>query len=732
VRKYAILLLCAGAFGCPSDPPDPTGRLERPSGLAVLDRETVTIEGSPLNREDLLIADSEAEGIKIVQYRGGLGTFVPAPVVFFPLIVSAPGFPTEIAVPVQAEPDHVYVLSTGSSEIHLLDVTPLTFGDSPLMGNQLIRSVDTTAFAPGLIPTDIEIVGTSASGDLLAVAFEGVSTVPDQLMVLAIGTESESVVATATIAALPRRIGVRGLGSADVRVLASSGTSSISEVALDPASGTVTGVRLVDAGGPTQDVLDAGEQGALAIRSDRPAVVHLVPGPLGLVRSDAIDDSPFTPIEERGTPEVRGLLDVHPSPIGAAAVGRVPALVPSPRVSVGAYTGLQQTPIDNEAGRVFRRSQGELPVLLLAHADGLLSYVVVEAETASVAMLTESRVARVSTSTVMSIEVIDPEAGNTVTGTCAATNVCPASESVDPGCPADIVRHEVASFATYRATYRGALAASQTPRFTRVTPEEQRYRISDPSVASYEDRLVQVGDRVLAQVQSQNCLNLESPIDVIATGTVTAVAGAELEVVFEEPFDIVESCDDAEVPELSERYEVYPGDESMVLARVQREEIFEVIARAPVVSNANGSAVEFTERLAVRISSPVPFSCTEGPGRTACANDIDCGVSRECSGGTVATGCAGTCAPTCDGSSIACIAGLVGRSCTRAEFEVYPTIPFVTSAADFSTQEPVPSVAPASAVFSTNRRTFLVSYPGSRVVMELVVSDTGNEIFHIR
>jgi hypothetical protein len=500
--------------------------------------------------------------------------------------------------------------------------------------------------------------------------------------------------------------------------------------------------------GPTEDIADAGAKGAFAIRSDRARVVHLVPGPDGLVRSDAIDASPFTPFPERGTPEARGTIDVHDSPIGAATVGLIanvetssPAdsnlegnfVVPSQQSSAAFYTGVSDPRISTEP-LVYASTDGPLPVLMLAHADGYVTFVVVRDTQAELVTAVESFVARVTTSTTMTVEAIDPEAG-TVIGACTGTNLCPQGGPNDSICPTEIVRFQTPNFTTYRATYRGALAWSQLPEITAVSSatSSSRYEIVDPQVRDFEERLVVPGDRVLLQVQNQSCDDPEAvPVEVIATGTVARVEGSALEVDFEPGVEIVRTCTGVEeLPFRSARYEVYPGDETMVLARQQGLEVIEVIARSPIVSGPNGSVVEFTDRLAMRLSSPVPFSCSEGQGSIPCSTTFDCGIGRSCNDLNELVGCAQTCTPSCESPEVlSCTRALVGRICTAADIDVVPTVPFVVHATQ--SDGGLSSVAPQGAVFSIDRQAFLISYPGSRSIVQIATSPNGYDVERIR
>ncbi len=724
--RALILISSLGivAGACRANPPTSTGRLVRPSGLLFLDRP----EESGNTREDLLITDSESEGVKILQFALDLnaGTtqlgFVPAPTVFFPLVVPAPGFPTEIAASHDQSTSikRAYVLSPGDAKLHVLDVTPLGFQQSALAkpGNRLLRSIDLAEVAGNdLIPTDVEVAATIGDVDLVAVSFQSLESQGDELALFRLGIETDMLVGTASLADSPRRISVRGVGTPEVQILASSGSNSITQVALDPnAADPVVAVQTTDVGGPTDELVDAGDRGAFAIRSDTARIVHLIPGPRWLRRSTAPDHSPLTPLDQRGSSELIGTLDVHPSPIGAAAVGFVSEFLDfNPQATANVVTGIGDSRITRHA---YGSPGGPLfPVLLLAHADGVLTFVVAETETASIATSVDTTVARVTTSTPMSIEAVDPDAGNASLGECNGLNMCSEDTTVATStCPHGIVHAPIPSFAFYRAVYRGALVTSQSPVFKPVesSTAAAAYSIADSTVSSFVDRLIVPNvDRVLTQVV---CTTADRTIALTATGTVTAVSPGEITVAYDPAFSL-DDC--ASAAAIASRYEVYPGDEEMVLVNVTQERILEVIERVPVVSDANGMSALFTERLAMRITALSPFSCLEGPGHTACASSTDCGEGRACSEIPVTPGCSRACSEACDGMAATCIPQLVGRQCSTADFDVLPTLPFQLSAAQPNGTSSLPAAAPANAVFSTLQRAWTISYPGSRVLVQL-------------
>ncbi len=130
-RFFALtaLALCA----CPSTPPDPAANLRRPSGLTIVPRAPdSTSSGNPLVRSDVFVADSEAEGVRVLQYEGAnFPAFLPAPVVLSNITVSTPGYPVAVAAAPNTASVRPYAIAPGQSVIHALHLPQATVGESP-------------------------------------------------------------------------------------------------------------------------------------------------------------------------------------------------------------------------------------------------------------------------------------------------------------------------------------------------------------------------------------------------------------------------------------------------------------------------------------------------------------------------------------------------------------------------------------------------------------------------
>src|SRR5262249_15363947 len=127
--SWAVVGICASS--CSPDQPLPLGNLNRPSGLLYIDRGE-TADGSEL-RGDLYFADSLAQGLRVIQFDriGGILTgtsttddfrYIPAPIIFFPLVIPTEGFPTRLALSRTSSDtlteDRIYALAPTTSKLY--------------------------------------------------------------------------------------------------------------------------------------------------------------------------------------------------------------------------------------------------------------------------------------------------------------------------------------------------------------------------------------------------------------------------------------------------------------------------------------------------------------------------------------------------------------------------------------------------------------------------------------
>jgi len=144
-RRIFAASLLFGFTACGDDVQDEAADLERPSGLVSLLRNG--------GRTDLVIADAEADGLRVLQLEGEDGEnlaarFVSAPAVFEPILIPAPGFPTVAAAfsgtassSISAT-RRVFALAPGSDALHATWVPTQPFGVTSTLieGHRLIGS----------------------------------------------------------------------------------------------------------------------------------------------------------------------------------------------------------------------------------------------------------------------------------------------------------------------------------------------------------------------------------------------------------------------------------------------------------------------------------------------------------------------------------------------------------------------------------------------------------------
>lgn len=234
--SLAVGLAAVGlaAVACDDDAANPVGDLSRPSGLLYVER--------PDNRGDLFIADSEVEGVRLLQFQlvndRLFQAFALAPAVFSPLIIPTPGFPTQMAfasetdgsAPASDPPckpaeegavrvsahagGRLYVLSAvGVSVdpisrdervgfIHIVDARDTSRDAFPARGSnpgleslgeiplqQVLEPVE----GPGLLllPVGVKVLRSTAFEDILAVVFDSLDDQPGQAALLKVNYPRE-------------------------------------------------------------------------------------------------------------------------------------------------------------------------------------------------------------------------------------------------------------------------------------------------------------------------------------------------------------------------------------------------------------------------------------------------------------------------------------------------------------------------------------------------------------
>ncbi|MCK6548099.1 hypothetical protein L6R52_19770 [Myxococcota bacterium] len=702
LRPLALVgLVTLGLAACNDSAPQASGVLSRPAGLAHLARTSSTA-ASP-RRATLFIADSEIQGVRVaeltqtVESDGSTSdTFrlVPGPVVYFPLVIPAAGFPTELVT--NTSGDRLYVLSPASKTLHVLDVSdPASASGTTYVP---IDEIPLGAYAPAwATPTALAVVGgAGASTDFVAVAFDAAGEGDSVLVGLTLSSDGTRVspVSTASVAIGhgPRELLVR-----DGAVLASSALSrTVSIVATATADDVLTfsSVTPVDVGGPTSELVAYGDDGIFAFRVDRPSVVFLEPMGATWVRSSRSFDSPYATTAERGSEEMMGLLQLRPSPAVSAAYG----VLPNALVSIDGDSSISLDEVA-ERGRV----------MAIVHVDGEVSFV-----SGSPPALRRNGPVGVT-----SLQRDAP--GLSLTSvTCDEPQACTTSVT-DPDCGAGLVTESLAEVfpQTIRVSYQGALAGSRsgTLTLTASSTAGAALTLADASVSSFSERLVRPGDHVLVELSMRpGCDELAPIVSTSTTVTVTATAADAL-VLAPVALDALAGCPEGVLPAARFDYEVYAAGEELVVARIDGVTVDHVFARAPIVDGV----ASLSGAINAEISAPGPLACTVSSGGAVCTDNAECGSGQTCN----ETG--GQCFLRCTCTSSACETDLV-RICPSLRVGVRGVggATVVLRPTSASTRP----AAPDEIVFSPLRRSFFVSEPGARQVAELV--SIPSQVFAIR
>ncbi|MEQ9499619.1 MAG: hypothetical protein RIT81_22220 [Deltaproteobacteria bacterium] len=750
-RAAVILTLAAWAWGCDQDPPVESANMRRPSGLIAIDR-TVSETST---RSDVLIVDSEAQGVRVLQYLhtddGGLGKrFLPGPVVFFPLLIAAPGYPTRIAM--NDDANRAFVIATvdvgldldtvreGRSYVHVLDVPELsTTARITPNDHILISSLDITEPEPGevFVPVDIVSLGEVGTGtsaaDRVAVGFDALGSgsgrvaIYDFLHSIAAGS-AELALEPFDVYEVPG--GVADLEVHDGRVYTTSifdsATSALANVVTEvhPVLGAV---RSLNAGGPTSGLVSAGPFGLLALRADIPSVVVFEGDPLN--RATRVYPSPYTPLEERGRGgDELGRIDLRNSPLGPAAFApNVPVLTVS-----SATTG------------------ADAPVVMVTHADGFASFLYAPAEDPS-------------SPETFGLGVVSEPAptGIYLAQGTASIDECVAETTLDvgdanPKC-GPIVQVATPGPGRYRARFRGAMVRSRNGNWAPTSSTEPRGILSDYAGISYTDRQVRAGDLVkMTALDLSNCRGEddEAPDEIEYDGVVTVVRDTSVEV---ELTDAAPGCTTGSFDVFF--YEIFPSGDEGVLVQLSAGTIVDVIERVPSVGTATAGPIRMTfggTRRPNGLLPPLAFDlltegrCTgDGPG-DICSSLLECAEGWGCvapsfntsteeqeqeetpepmDGEHVPTRVAGLarCEPSvCPQAAGRCMTEAFDRGCPGLEVTVLGTLSAEADLKQDSGQlaSSVPSAAPDDAVSFDAGRHFLVSYPGARSVVEVRTGST--------
>lgn len=780
-RTIAAFALLSAAIGCQDDQPDPTGDLERPSGLVLIERPT-TVERNggteiTVRRADLLIADSEAQGVRVQRFQETVtvstvtsmtGTvtetltststeraleFVLGPTVYFPLVIPAEGFPSELDAVAREDRARAYVLAP-AAPVRIPHADRELVGQANLLGKRdptapaepRLYVLDVTAPEPlaarstdegnrtlGYVPL-ADTAGEGVPVDVIAWAEEGANT--DRVAILyddldgggrLVGLDVDPEVGSPQLARLlatstaadvvpppvafevpvggaPRSV-VRmpaEAGDPVVMLVAVAGGPDLAQVTID---GAVTSTRAVPGIGPTARIVPIDARRALALRSDAAAVVVLEADASGaFARSTRTFRSPYAPLDARGPAAVPGRVDL-PQPATSGARGAPLGLV-----------GLEDA--------------ADVGAVMLALLDGHALFLRADTLEPVVEEPSEVTLVRSSAFDLTSASVRECD---------AATLAWCSDNDATPDVCAGLVQSPRAEDALYRATFRGPLLTQRDPLV--VLPPE-----SDTALVDFEVDLsrheLRVGDEVRIQAPGP-CVRDEATGETTGElmGEVVEV-GAQLLVRFElGPQQVVDTaaCGSGVI-------DVYPADDVVVLAEYDGGEIVEVFARAPVVEGIDGRAVARIETRPDGRPTPVAFTLVStsttferieaGVDTRPCTSDADCGEGRLCQETPASTeaACPQRCQAGCRDPNSACNPAETAWLGAGVELVVPAAVPVdidlgSRSLRDELNSTEVVNAVPHETVWLPLWRQWITSFPGSRTLLRL---EAGSESFGAR
>ncbi|MCB9654126.1 MAG: hypothetical protein H6729_08370 [Deltaproteobacteria bacterium] len=735
------VVACLG-FACDSTPPQPAGRLERPSGLAYVERST--------DRTDVFVADSEAQGIRVLQFLrvsegSAVSTFLPGPAVFFPLVVRADGFPTRLAVSrdvgLLGGQSRLFALAPATAALYVLDVAEVPYGGRTLGAddNVTLGAVDLVAVTQGdAFPVDVATLGFEGTAlgqgaDYVAVAFDGTGSTASNLTILKLdrgadvttSVEGEyadrydavSIVETTPIAAGPRSMLVR-IDPADphrgVVLVSSLATDAVTEIAFALSTDTSTVIestRLVDVGGPTARFVDMGARGVLALRTDRPSLVMLEPSTAAgdaaagiLVRSTDDFGSSFATPEEHAKGETLGRIDVASSgdgrsPLVAGAYGQAYAInetLSGPNLLSGTSTASKD-------------------VVLLLRADGVASFLAGDplrpVMTASTAISSVHQLSDVD----VSVDECDPIAG-----------VCGEDTSVG-ACVSTVLSASFDSARKVRVSLGGALHRSGTGRLSEAGTSSDGvladYDLTDQAKTAVDFTAsganVQAGDWVFVQGM-RACGDGYFPFAEtgVVAETPNASSAASLVIRLGETSAVPAACEGASFGEVEVVYEVHARADELVLQALGGAGGTPAVTRFPTEAfgGQRRGQVDGIARLSMQMDEAA--ACTPEDG-LECLVDADCGPGRTCEAST--EGCLGTCAQTCDDAAeqaALCVPELVSWRCPGIELGATASAVYsVDLSVNVSGALPGSFAAPDDLLYLPVARSWVGTFPANRAVL---------------
>lgn len=749
MRRCLIACLLATqslAVACSDDQLDPTGDLERPSGLVVVPRG--------VDREDLLIADAEAQGVRVQQYFqaqepdannrfAAAIEFVLSPSIYFPLVIPAEGFPTEVVVaaggqrayaiaaiapvrdpitlrrdPTQAPQGRLYVMDVRPSE-----TVP---GRAQDPGNETLGSVDLEALAPGAIPMDLAVIQSDANESQLA-GTDRVAVLADRLdgtgVLLVMDVSSQEAepkvsfteaMAQAELGEAPRALALVPTSTASpvatlLVALAGQG-EQVTQVDVD---GTSAQTRAVDVGGPVSRIVPVDATRALALRADIPAVIVLEKDPSGaFVRSRRAYTTPFTPSEIKSSTAALGRIDLSETVV-SGAMGWPDSGFPA---------------VDEAA---------DVGVVMLSLLGGQAAFL--RGDSLELVVSSPAAVSRLRpTSPTLSPPQIRECADNVKELWCANLD-----EEVEQ-C-AGLVRVAQPQGGGYRAVYRGQLLSTRSFLIDaqQITTQPDGAEVWT-TLFSFEqlnlaDHLIAPGDEVMLQVP-HSCDVFSAGWQV--QGFVQAAAEA-LEISF-----VLGSTGTPGAAQLEgcnitgALLDVLPAGPEVVLQHLDGQTVAEVEARVPLTSGVNGLVARLESRadgaptsIAATLVWPADTDLStlglwQGADARRCDISAECGPGRLCT--RLPDSGTDTCPSVCDldcQEGVDCNPNELAWIGSGVEFTVDATLVTAADLGEISnttaTQLEITNAVPYETVWLPVWQAWATSFPGSRSVVRVRATTGG-------
>lgn len=725
--------------GCSDEQPDPTGDLERPSGLVVVPRSA--------EREDLLVADAEAQGLRVQQYYQSLTPdaqnrypaaiqFVLSPTIYFPLIIPAEGFPTEVAVTNHGVRAYTSAAlapprdpSTGAKlanqptvgRLYVMDVREASSlpGRASDDTNTTLGAVELEGLAPGALPMDVAVLGsdpaTPYGTDQVAVLTDRLNGT-GALLILDVQTQASAPqlvppasAVTVELGASPRSMTVVSTTTPALLVALAGEGDHVVQV---DVQGGVAQATAVDVGGPVSRIIRVDDNRALALRVDTAAVIVLERPPGGVfVRSTRIFGTPF------------GVVD----PFGAVVTepGRID-------LALTVVSGAMGWPKNGFPGVDDAEAIG---IVMLTLLDGQGAFL--RGDTLDLLVNEEAKVTR--------IRPTDPTETSTVSLRECETELvawCLNEDTEVPECEG-LVRRSQDVDSNYLASFRGLLLSTRSflvddvmeVRTSTAPADQVAMKFSFETFDLREHRIA-AGDVVSLQVP-QACGSAPGPWS--AVGQVTAVDQA-LEVTFE-PEALAPLPTEFKTCAWSEALlDVVPFGDEVVFQQSVGRTVDRVETRVPVTRGVGGQWVARIEQtpeglptslaFTLAFGTELPSAGFESIGDRRCETSAECGVGRNCvqlpDDGLDA--CPRVCDEGCQADTV-CNPGEQAWIGTGLEFSVAATsvqgVDLGTVSGETIGTREVINAVPYETVWMPVWQVWATSFPGSRSIVRVRASAGG-------